>query len=143
MYGLRNALPTVIAMVGLLSLPAAAQIIRPIKADIPFAFTVADTQLPPGAYTIRTVEDMDLNALVIESADRKTSVFFLAGEADLSRPAAKTELEFTKYGDREFLTQIFEQGTGSGAQVVEGHTELKLTKSKIKHTRHRNPAKTT
>ncbi len=127
---------------GLLSLPAMAQITTPLTSDIPFPFTVGDTQLPAGTYTIRVVDDSDLNSLLIASMDGKTSVRFLARETDLSQPATRSELEFQKYGDREFLSAIFEEGTMIGSAPNKGHVELKLIKShKVKRVVHRHPTR--
>jgi hypothetical protein len=117
---------TLIAAIGFLPMPAVAQITNPITANIPFPFTVVDTQLPSGTYTIRAVNDTDLNAMEIVSADGKTHVFFLAGQADLPSPATKTEVEFHKYGDREFLSYIFERGAVAGAEADTGQAELRL-----------------
>jgi hypothetical protein len=125
---------------GLFSVPAAAQITSTLEASIPFSFTVVDTQLPAGSYTIRPLEG-DTNAMEIRSADLKTAVVFLVGDTYKSGPSPTTELEFTKYGDREFLTSIFEEGTSMGARVITGQSESRMQKSKMKGTMHRTPAK--
>lgn len=115
-----KGLAITVAMAGMISLPAAAQISRPISADVPFAFTVGDTQLPAGKYVIQSVSDVNENAFEIRSANGKKAVAFLAEEADAPRIARQTELEFTKRGDQEFLTKVVEAGTSSGVQVING-----------------------
>lgn len=129
-----------VAATALFSMPAAAQVAAPLKSDIPFPFTVVDTQLPPGSYVIRALDDPDDNVFEIASADQKTKVWFLAGETDSVSLATKPELEFHKYGDREFLSQILEEGTSVGVMVDMGHAERRLIKQKAKRATHRHPA---
>lgn len=127
----------------LLAMPALAQISGPIEANIPFPFTVENTQLPSGNYTFRVVERTDLNAMELVSTDGKTSVEFLVGTTDLPNTAAKTELEFHKYGMREFLSAIYEQGSDAGAELYPSRAELRLMKHHMKRTSHRMPARKT
>ena len=136
---MKKLLVAVAAAFCLLPKPAAAQITRPIQADIPFPFTVADTQLPAGRYRIHVVDSSDLNIMQITSADRKTTVNFLVGTATLPKLPTKTELEFHKYGDHEFLAQIFQQGELDGVQVFRSRAESRLSKQKVSRTTHNLP----
>ena len=128
------------AAVCLLTIPALAQITGPIEANIPFSFTIENTQLPAGSYTFRVLEGTDLNAMEVVSADGKTSVEFLVGSTELPNTVAKTELEFHKYGMREFLSSIYERGTNVGADLYPSRAELRLMKHQMKRTTHRMPA---
>lgn len=140
MKGIKRTCFAVLAAVCLLWRPAVAQITDEIEADIPFPFTVENTQLPPGTYTFRVLAGSDLNAMEVVSADEKTHVEFLVGSADLPTLAPKTELEFHRYGTREFLSKIFEEGTNAGAELYPSRAELRLIKQKVKRTIHRHPA---
>jgi hypothetical protein len=106
-----------------------AQIIHTLEVDIPFQFHAGNSELPPGKYSIRTLDMSDLSFMEITSADHSTSALFEVHETDASSGPAKSELIFNKYGNRYFLAKLFEEGNPSGDDVVESNDEKKLSQA--------------
>lgn len=115
---------------------AQAQISRRLEVDIPFKFTVGDTTLPAGKYYVKQPGDMELQALEISSADGKVSVFALVENAQGDKTPSKSELVFDRYGDRDFLRQVWESGHQSGAQLPQSHAEKKIAQKMANPKRH-------
>src|ERR1700686_1777458 len=95
----RQLLPFFIALVFALTIyptKAHAQIIGNLEVTIPFQFHAGDTKLPPGKYTIHTVDNTDLTIMEIISADGSTSALFEVHDAEANSTPAKSELVFNK-----------------------------------------------
>jgi hypothetical protein len=99
-----------------------------LKANIPFRFTVADTSLPAGEYTIKRVDDTNPGALEIRSANNRVSVVFLTESAQAEHSPTKSDLVFNKVGSRYFLSQVWEQGDKTGEELAQPRAERKLEK---------------
>jgi len=108
---------------------AHAQIIDTLEANIPFQFHAGNTKLPPGNYSIHMLENSDLKFMEITSADGSTSALFEVHETDASSAPAKSELVFNKYGNRYFLSKLFDEGNPSGNEVVESAYEKKVSQA--------------
>ena len=106
--------------------PAQAQIIDRLDADIPFAFTVADKTLPAGRYSIMPVNQPFEDVMKIRSVDGNETVLFLIDSTQLNTAPGTGELVFHKAGDRYFLSQIFEQGDKIGAELPRSRVERRL-----------------
>ncbi len=100
-----------------------AQITGAIETNINHPFVVGDTTLPPGRYIFRMVSDTNLHAMTVTNAATDTSVEFLVREALNSHTPSHSELVFNRYGDKQFLTKIFEVGTKAGVAVDESSRE--------------------
>jgi hypothetical protein len=105
-----------------------AQIIGNIAADIPFQFHVGKTTLPAGKYTIYQLESSDLTMMEISSADGKLSALFDVEAAEAKSVPEKSELIFHKYGDRYFLSEMFDEGNADGNKLLESRDERKASK---------------
>lgn len=106
---------------------ARAQVVDTIVADVPFGFTVRDHTLPAGSYTIRRL-DSQPGVMEIRDADGERVFLFLTGSARSSKEPDQTELIFDRFGDRYFLSEIFEVGNEAGAQVPKSRAERSLEK---------------
>lgn len=115
---------------------AQAQISHRLEADIPFKFTVGDTTLPAGKYYIKQPGDTDLQALEISSADGKVSIFALVENAQSNKTPSKSELVFDRYGDRDFLRQVWESGHQFGAELPKSHSEKRIAQKMANPKRH-------
>ncbi|MGI9070260.1 MAG: hypothetical protein ACR2JB_02750 [Bryobacteraceae bacterium] len=117
---------------------SSAQITNPIEAHINHKFTIDNTTLPPGQYTFRILQGSDMSAMGVKSADGNIAHEFLVREADAPSMPNHSESVFNRYGDREILTEIFEQGRRLGVAVVEpSREELRLQQQgqhAIEHT---------
>jgi hypothetical protein len=106
-------------VLGMSTIGAQGQIIGQLEADIPFTFHAGGAKLPPGKYTIHVLDNTDLRQMEIQSADGRTSALFEVREAQDSTAPKKSELVFNHYGDRYFLSKLFDEGEKVGSAVVE------------------------
>ena len=95
-----------------------------MTANVPFAFSVGNQQLPAGAYAVR---EMD-RATLIASKDGDEKVLGIYQNAGPSR-ADETKLVFDKVGDHYFLAQIWSSHSGQGLQVPESNLEKEMRAS--------------
>jgi len=102
---------------------AEAQIVGDLEVNIPFQFHAGDAKLPPGKYIIRTVVDAGLDVMEISSVDGSTSALFQVRAAEANSAPVKSELIFNKYGDRYFLTKLFDEGDPNGSEVPKSRYE--------------------
>lgn len=106
---------------------AQAQIIGNLEADIPFQFHVGNTTLPAGRYTIHELEG-NLKVLQISSADSKQSALFDVESAQARTTPDKAEMIFNKYGDRYFLSEMFDAGNADGSRLAPSRDEKRAIK---------------
>ena len=96
----------VLTLVAWLMVPAThAQSIM-LKADIPFKFTVGDTQLPSGEYFVKK-----LHPGVIQVQGKSSAIVMTTG-ADGGNTSGVSKLVFNRYGDQYFLSRIWAPGMG-------------------------------
>ena len=95
-----------------------------LTANVPFAFSIGDKQLPAGAYAVR---EMD-RATLIQSADSANSVLGLYYYAGPSK-ADETKLVFNKVGNHYFLAQIWTSARDQGLSVPQSKLEKELRTS--------------
>jgi hypothetical protein len=76
-----------------------------VVATVPFAFTVGGSQLPPGTYTVKSLEN-DPSVLAIESSDGRQNKFLLTLASITVDAPQKDELVFSKHDGKYFLARI-------------------------------------
>lgn len=119
-----------------------AQISNPIEAQIDHKFTIANTTLPPGRYIFRMVSGTDLSAMTASTADGSNEVEFLVRQSQADHTPKHSELFFNRYGNHEFLTKIYEQGSQMGVAVAEpSRIESRLLKQGQHGVEHREEQK--
>jgi hypothetical protein len=87
----------------------AAVFAQGVKATVPWAFSVNDSYVPAGTYTIKSLPS-DRATLEIATSDRKVHILSMANNG--ARTSKDNVLVFHKYGDQYFLTEIRSE-TGS------------------------------
>jgi hypothetical protein len=107
-----------------------------IEADVPFAFTVRDTTLPAGKYTVKRLDQTEPLVLEISSATGRAAVMFEAENAQTAHIPRKAELVFDKIGDQYFLAQIWADDTDLGYQVPKTKEEQRLESSGMQTEHH-------
>jgi hypothetical protein len=107
------------AVLGMSTISAQGQVVGELEANIPFTFHAGGSKLPPGKYVIHVLDNSDLSLMEIQSADGRTAALFEVREAQDSTTPNKTELVFNHYGDRYFLSRLFDEGEKVGSAVVE------------------------
>jgi len=95
-----------------------------MTANVPFAFSVGQQQLPAGAYAVR---EMD-RATLIASQGGKEHVLGIYAYAGPSK-ADETKLVFDKVGDHYFLAQIWTSARGQGLELPKSQLEKELRAS--------------
>jgi len=95
-----------------------------MTANVPFAFSIGDKQLPAGAYAVREMG----RATLVESKDAVYSVLGIYNYAGPSK-ADKTKLVFDKVGDHYFLAQIWTSARDQGLAVPESKLEKEFRAS--------------
>jgi hypothetical protein len=115
---------------------AHAQISGEIEVNIPFQFHAGDAKLPPGKYVIHVLDNTDLGVMEISRADGSTSALFEVHQTQVNAAPAKTELIFNKYGNRYFLTKLFDEGQPSGSTVDKSRYEEKVGEATAEEQAH-------
>ncbi len=104
-----KTLKIMILSVGAVALLGASGLYAQNKAtaDIPFEFTVQNTTLPAGAYTVSSASPTH-NLMSIRNDETKQTVLVLApgGETGYRRAWDKNVVVFHKAGDRYFLAEV-------------------------------------
>ena len=129
-----NTVKKLIVLMGLLSVPCAipamAQVTTRVTFDAPSAFYAGNAKLPAGSYTV-SVPNEDDNFLLVEDADSSHSVFVEFAVTSSETPHAKSDVTFNKYGETEFLSQVWVEGEDSGMQVLPSKTEQNAAKAAV------------
>ena len=131
---------TTASAVALASPMAHAQLVGELKANIPFKFTAGSTTFPAGSYIIRVLDITEPNELVVVQEGGNVEAVISTIAAQAKQPIKQSELVFNKMGDREFLSEVWPDQSGTGYQIEKTRAELKLEKSGAKRQPHRLPA---
>jgi hypothetical protein len=84
--------------------PSAGAFAQQLKANIPFDFTVGNTTMPAGEYTISSPVR---NFVDLRSADRSVMATVGGNQSyDEAKSSSGGELVFAKYGDHYFLDSV-------------------------------------
>jgi len=109
------------------SLAAQCQERQIVIAAIPFAFTVENTALPAGTYTISTL--YPYNMIKVRSVDGRRVAWIAAIPSSKLEGAQRTKLVFHRFDDEYFLVQVWEQGSKVHRDLRSGNRVLELAKS--------------
>src|SRR5882762_1863658 len=103
----------------MLSILAATQVARAQDAmvvDIPFAFTAGNATLPAGEYRVQKL-DRNSAVLLIHCWDAKASALVITNAAQAKETQTESKLVFNRYGNRYFLSQVWNAGSIRGRQL--------------------------
>jgi hypothetical protein len=143
--GRRMLLPLFLTLIFAMSFwptRAQAQIIGNLEADIPFQFHAGNTTLPAGRYLIHQVDNSDLTVMEISNLDGSVSALFDVESAEAKLAPEKSESIFTKYGDRYFLSELFDEGNVDGNKLLASPDEKRASKESgadVAHVAARHP----
>ena len=96
-----------------------------VTADIPFAFTVGNTQCSPGTWVIARSRDNPLLQTLYSQDRRHRFIVLAVARMDGSNAPGLARLKFNKYGGEYFLSEIW-RNFGDGTQLRAGRAERKL-----------------
>ena len=102
-----------------LSSLAATQVARAQDAmvvDIPFAFTAGNATLPAGEYRVQKL-DRNSAVLLVHCWDAKASALVITNAAQAKETQTESKLVFNRYGNRYFLSQVWNAGSIRGRQL--------------------------
>lgn len=110
---------TLVAVLAVLAVPAEA---GEIRAKVPFSFTVNGKALPPGTYTVSTIQG---SVLSVRGLNRG-AVVLTNGLS--SNDDTQAKLIFHKYGEHYILRQAW-MGNGTGRELPRPRLERELAET--------------
>lgn len=121
---MKKFLVMTMAVLGLSS--AFAQQRETFRADVPFAFRVADAVLPAGEYTI---SQNTLNGVVyLRSVDGKPAAGAITHGVAPNVAGKASKLVFNKYGDTYFLSEVWASTVYTGWKLRATPAEREFAK---------------
>ena len=122
-----------LAMAGMMALTAmattrVAQAQEPLVVNIPFDFVAGNTHLPAGEYAVQ-VSGPTGSMILISRKDATASAFIGTNAAASIAPQAQSKLIFNRYGDRYYLSQVWQQGYAQGRQLSKSAREKEVLQS--------------
>ncbi|MCM3870689.1 MAG: hypothetical protein ND895_08355 [Pyrinomonadaceae bacterium] len=105
-----------------------------MRIVIPFEFVIRGENLPPGTYTVKRSSSDKPETLVLSSEDGGSRLYILTNIVRASTRQSKSKLVFHQYGDRHFLSQIWEAGDNEGRQLSPSRQERSTVRGLAKGT---------
>ena len=105
-----------------------------VKFTTSFPFTVGNTTVPAGSYTIRPDDD---DPGIFELSGAHTSVLFNTENVQARKTPSKSEVVFQRYGDGYVLKDIWVEGSDTGAETTAAEGERHVAKNHGSATEHR------
>jgi hypothetical protein len=96
---------------------------RELVANIPFAFTVCNRQMPAGKYKVRPMTSATTNLLLVRSDDGQFAEITCTHDVQGSRPSSGGKLIFNRYGNQYFLAELWFAGEMTGNEVFKSDRE--------------------
>jgi hypothetical protein len=101
---------------------------RPLlTATVPFAFDVANVNLPAGNYTVSILPPY--NMIKVQSADGRKVATISAIPSQKSANTERAKLVFHRFGNEYFLAQVWEQGSNIHRDLQSGTRARELANS--------------
>lgn len=119
-------LAPVFAVAAILSAPLAAQSAGDLVADVPFAFQAGKVSFEPGAYVVHKT-NMQGVIKIYRLGEGGGALFIKVPTSD-ARRAGKSLLVFARYGDSNFLKQIW-NGQAIGMELHPSAREKELARN--------------
>jgi hypothetical protein len=115
-----NSVGKFVVRIGFLSLlsvmPLAAQIDNSVDFKTSFPFYAGDTELPAGHYKV-SQPDMGFEILRIQNVDEPRSAFVDFTPTQSLQPHRRSAVSFEKYGDTDYLDQVWIAGDTDGIKA--------------------------
>jgi hypothetical protein len=129
---------TMLSLIATLAVTSANAQSRPhfMRINIPFEFIIRGETFPAGSYIVKRVSSDKPEMLLLSSTDGGSGVYFLTKNVRAKTDQSKSKLVFQQYGDRYFLSQVWEAGDNEGRQLFKSRgeraTERELAKDTVK-----------
>jgi hypothetical protein len=105
--------------------PAHAQTGSRVLANMPFDFSLGNTTLKAGRYTVQQLQS---GIIAFRSGDEKEHQFALTSQGDSDRQGHGPRLVFMRSGGESFLKRVF-SGSGECRELSESGREKELIKN--------------
>ena len=127
-YLLKPVLLAVLTVFGaaLTIVPAKAQSGSRALANIPFDFSVGNTTLKAGSYS---VEELQSGILALSSSDYKEHQLALTLPGDSDKQSQESHLVFIRYGSEVFLKKVSLSGNENTYELPESRRERELIRN--------------
>lgn len=112
----------------LMAISAVARTPHQMTVAIPFAFTIGETTLPAGTYTVDRPNANTVNVFSICDANHQTQMVFNTHTIEADGLSAAMRLEFRRYGDQYFLGQVWAGNGNIGHELAQSSLERELAK---------------
>lgn len=113
-----------------LSLMATAQVVhaqQTLVVNIPFEFRTTNATLPAGEYYVERVGRSG-DVLAMRNADTNAAAVVMTMPTRAKNGQSESKLVFHRYGNRYFLSQIWESQGGLGRELPKSESEKELAK---------------
>jgi hypothetical protein len=142
---MKSLFRSIVLAVGMLALAgvhnASAQIDNTVEFTTSFAFTVGNTTVPAGSYTIAPADGEDPKVLELKGG--RTSVLFETESAQAKQTPSKTEVVFSRYVNGYVLKNIWVDGSDTGYVTENALGERHISKRGGSSSEHRIAARKT
>jgi hypothetical protein len=98
-----------------------------MRAAIPFAFRAGEKVMAAGEYTIRHSE----GTLVLHKEGGGPSVVLLTHAVSRLSPSVNSRLNFSRYGERYFLSTVWSQASRVGCEIPKSSAERELARQTV------------
>jgi hypothetical protein len=122
-----HTLTTIVLLLTALSFYLQAQERPLLTATVPFAFGVANVNLPAGTYTVSILPPY--NMIQVQSADRRKVATITAIRSQKSANSTQAKLVFHRFGNEYFLAQVWEHGSNIHRDLQNGTRARALASS--------------
>jgi hypothetical protein len=113
--------------VALTIVPAHAQSGSRVLANIPFEFSVGNTTLKAGGYTVELLQS---GIIAFRSEDETEHQLALSFQVDSDKQSQEAHLVFIRYGSETFLKRVFLSGNEACPELPKSSREKELVKNK-------------
>jgi len=121
-----RTLSTIVLLLTALSFYLQAEERPLLTATVPFAFVVANVNLPPGSYTVSILPP---NMIKVRSADGRKVATITAIPSQKLADTERAKLVFHRFGNEYFLAQVWEQGSNIHRDLKSGNRARQLASS--------------
>jgi hypothetical protein len=122
-----------LVMAGIMALTAmattrVAQAQEALVVNVPFDFIAGNQNLPAGEYSVK-VSQTDARIVLIERRDATAAMFIGTNTVVANTIQSESKLVFNRYGDRYFLSQVWNEGNSRGRQLMKTAREKEIAQT--------------
>ena len=119
---------TIVILFAAVSVCLQAQDRSIVRATIPFAFTVENTNLPAGCYAFQVMSPF--NTLRLQNTDGGKGAMIRSIASSGTSYATRSKLVFRHIGNAYFLTQVWEEGSDIHRELFMGSRAREMARNR-------------